>query len=103
MSFIDKIAKVFQVLEHPTALRGLFSWKVFSLSSFRMNAALARYQPVFNTIIDVGANQGQFAIAAAHRFPMAKIYSFEPVPDIFEKLQNNVRSNRHIYAYNCAL
>lgn len=32
-----------------------------------------------NTIIDVGANKGQFALAARKCFPKAKIYSFEPL------------------------
>jgi len=32
------------------------------------------------TIVDVGANQGQFALAARHCFPTAKVISFEPLP-----------------------
>ena len=32
------------------------------------------------TIVDIGANRGQFALAARHRFPSAKIISFEPLP-----------------------
>lgn len=42
-----------------------------------------------NTIIDVGANKGQFALAARKCFPKAKIYSFEPLThpaEIFEKV-----------------
>ena len=32
------------------------------------------------TVIDIGANRGQFALAAREAFPDAKIYSFEPLP-----------------------
>jgi FkbM family methyltransferase len=32
------------------------------------------------TIIDVGANVGQFTIAAAKLFPKLQIHSFEPLP-----------------------
>jgi FkbM family methyltransferase len=45
-----------------------------------------RTQP-FGTVLDVGANTGQFARRAAELFPEASIVSFEPLPDAFEKLQ----------------
>jgi FkbM family methyltransferase len=32
------------------------------------------------TVIDVGANRGQFALVAAHRWPAARIVCFEPLP-----------------------
>lgn len=32
-----------------------------------------------NTVIDIGANRGQFALAARRFFPEAMIYSFEPL------------------------
>ncbi|MDD4352178.1 MAG: FkbM family methyltransferase [Candidatus Gracilibacteria bacterium] len=32
------------------------------------------------TVVDVGANQGQFALAVRHCFPAARIISFEPLP-----------------------
>lgn len=44
------------------------------------------------TVVDIGANRGQFALIARHCFPIAKIFSFEPlsVPaSIFEKVFHN--------------
>lgn len=38
-----------------------------------------------NTIVDVGGNRGQFALAARHWCPEAKIISFEPLPKPCEK------------------
>ena len=32
------------------------------------------------SVIDIGANRGQFALVARHSFPNAKIFSFEPLP-----------------------
>jgi FkbM family methyltransferase len=31
------------------------------------------------TVLDVGANRGQFSVVARHLFPTAKIYAFEPL------------------------
>ena len=32
------------------------------------------------TVVDIGANRGQFALAARYTFPRARIVSFEPLP-----------------------
>jgi FkbM family methyltransferase len=42
------------------------------------------------SIIDVGANQGQFAIEIASHFPNTPIYSFEPISSVFELMKKNV-------------
>lgn len=34
-----------------------------------------------HTVVDIGANRGQFALAARHCFPTARIVSFEPLPE----------------------
>ena len=41
----------------------------------------------FKTVLDIGANIGQFALAINAVLPEAQIYSFEPLPDCFEKLK----------------
>lgn len=49
-------------------------------------AALSPFS--FSTVVDVGANRGQFATVARRLFPNARIYSFEPLTgpaDIFTK------------------
>jgi FkbM family methyltransferase len=101
---LRKITRLLEVLSEPGALRGLFTLrKSFSVSSFRVNALMATYQPVFNTIIDAGANIGQFALAAAQRFPMAEIYCFEPVPDVYKILKSNANKLPKIHAYKYAI
>jgi FkbM family methyltransferase len=45
------------------------------------------------TILDVGANIGWYALHAARRFPSATVHAFEPVPRTFEYLQRNVQTN----------
>ena len=40
----------------------------------------------FQTIVDIGANKGQFAMKISEFFPKAKLYCFEPLPEPFEAL-----------------
>jgi FkbM family methyltransferase len=46
-----------------------------------------------DTVIDVGANIGAFAIYAATRAPDVKVYSFEPFPSNFACLRKNVEDS----------
>lgn len=99
-----KMTRLLQIINAPGALKGLFTLRRnFSISSFRINAVVAAYQSVFHTIIDVGANMGQFAFAAAQRFPMAEIYCFEPVPDVCRILKDNLKNSPKIHVNNCAI
>jgi FkbM family methyltransferase len=54
-------------------------------------------------VIDVGANQGQFALAAAWCFPNARVFSFEPVPSTVAVLVRNTRRNPRITVCPVAL
>ena len=55
------------------------------------------------TILDVGGNIGQTALKYASAFPSAMIYTFEPIPSSFSRLQNAVRGCQRIKAFNTAL
>ena len=56
------------------------------------------------TIIDIGANEGQFARQMKHLFPRAKIHAFEPLPIPFAKLSRWARTDlQKIVVYNLAL
>lgn len=55
-------------------------------------------------VFDVGANIGMFGLYAATKG--AKVYCFEPNPDIFKLLQKNIRDNglvERVIPYNMAL
>lgn len=41
-------------------------------------------------MIDVGANVGQFAVAAARLLMPAALYSFEPLPGVVKRLEKNL-------------
>lgn len=55
------------------------------------------------TILDIGANTGQFAQHIRQVIPDAMIYSFEPLPDCFEQLKANLANAMNFSAFNVAL
>jgi FkbM family methyltransferase len=101
---ISRIVKLLEIANDPQARKSFLALrKKFSISSFRINSAISNYQPFFHTIIDAGANTGQFALAATQRFPMVEIYCFEPVPDVCKILKSNVKRLSKIHVYNYAI
>ncbi len=57
----------------------------------------------FKTIIDIGANEGQFSEKIRILFPDARIYAFEPIPDTFHKLEKNFGGDSRFKAFNVGL
>jgi FkbM family methyltransferase len=55
------------------------------------------------TCFDVGANLGQTAERLVRAFPEADTYSFEPVPDTFAQLKQNVSASRQVSPFNLGM
>lgn len=55
------------------------------------------------TVFDIGANVGQFATEIRERLPEAKIYSFEPLKECYEKLSATFKNDKNFQAFNYAL
>jgi len=55
------------------------------------------------TILDVGANEGQFAALMREVCPEAHIYSFEPLPEVYARLEAAYRDNPMVTTVNLAL
>jgi FkbM family methyltransferase len=55
------------------------------------------------TVLDIGANTGQFALRIHKILPDAQIYSFEPLSDCFEELKRNMRDVPKFRGLNYAL
>jgi FkbM family methyltransferase len=55
------------------------------------------------TVLDIGADQGSFAITLGALLPRARILAFEPLPDRFERLRRNTAGLRDCVAVNTAL
>lgn len=55
------------------------------------------------TVIDVGANTGQFAKEIRGCLPQAHIHSFEPIKECFQRLSETMESDLSFSSYNFAL
>ncbi|NET11882.1 MAG: FkbM family methyltransferase [Okeania sp. SIO1H6] len=55
------------------------------------------------TIFDVGANVGKITAKYRELFPQAKIYSFEPFPEEFQKLQLKFKEDNSVELQNFAV
>jgi FkbM family methyltransferase len=51
----------------------------------------------FSTVLDVGANKGQFAMFARHRWPQARLVCFEPLPQPRRRLSILLGSTADVY------
>ncbi len=51
------------------------------------------------TVIDVGANTGQFALSVAKVAPNVPIYTFEPIQSCFDELKKNTASYPNIQCF----
>lgn len=74
-------------------------WQVFVHQCYRVWADC-------QTIVDAGANIGAFSVWAAKLLPDSRIFSFEPHPETFAKLEHNLKANRlttRVKAVNAAL
>jgi len=97
------ITKLMRLALDPHALKAIFTWPKFSITSYEMIRDLKRVGLEPLTIIDVGANMGQFAVAAAKGYPAAVIHSFEPGPGAADVLRKCVSSLSGVIVYQTAL
>jgi len=87
-----------RILENPKILIG----KSKGLYTDHISCSLTAKDLVdkpFKTIIDIGANKGIFIDVSNWLFPEAKIYAFEPLPEMFEKIKNK----KNVTAFNFGL
>jgi FkbM family methyltransferase len=94
---------ILSLAEAPYSVTALLTWPKFSLTSYFMVSGLAEQGVLPATVLDVGANVGQFAVASAKLFPDVQVHSFEPVPECAERLRENVSGLGNIVVYPFAL
>jgi FkbM family methyltransferase len=73
-----RVRKLAGILRVPAWQRAL--WR-FHVAAGVEHANVLRNLGVVSTVVDIGANRGQFALVARNTLPNAKIISFEPLPE----------------------
>jgi FkbM family methyltransferase len=80
----SKVGKLAHILSVPAWRNALIRHRVAANVE---HSGVLRRMPSLRTVIDVGANRGQFALAARHFHPEARLVSFEPLSsaaDVFQ-------------------
>lgn len=72
---VAKARKLFKLLRHSDYRRALRTGRVIAVIEHERLLKTLRCA----TVVDIGANRGQFAVVARHCFPQARILSFEPL------------------------
>lgn len=77
----------------------------FDLHRYKHRPDKFSYLQTFDlqTVLDIGANTGQFTKEIRGKLPEAKIYSFEPLEECFDKLNENMFGDKNFRAFNFAL
>lgn len=76
-------------------------YQIGKINPYTFNYEWIKHKNI-GSIIDVGANQGQFALEIAKDFSGVPIYSFEPISSVYEMLVNNTK-HLNIKTYNMGL
>jgi FkbM family methyltransferase len=89
------------------ALTILRRWDYQAALRYGVFAAI-EHEPVLrtlrcNTVVDIGAHSGQFALTARHWFPDAKIISFEPLSRPAEKFFALFSGDKNVILYPVAI
>lgn len=103
MNRVSQLLEVLRIAIHPDGGVRELVGSGLSVSSFEMAGAVATHAPVIRTVIDAGANRGQFARASARRWPGARVYAFEPLPDMAALLRRRVGGEPRIRVVETAL
>jgi len=84
---------------------GLYRWRKHEFDHHKFLAYQTSWlqQLGIRTILDIGANVGQAALVFRLAFPQARIHSFEPLPDCFDRLDGLARRLGNITPYPVAL
>jgi FkbM family methyltransferase len=80
---------------------GLLGYEIRRKQPEAVDSVVARFP--LATILDLGANVGQFAVGMRTAIPDAFIHSFEPIPTVEEKLKEAFRGDQKFFAYKIAL
>lgn len=102
MKYFQKIHKLFLIL-----ISFNYNWYraliFFRVAPTTEHISFLKSLQDLDQIIDVGANRGQFGLAALSVFPNCKYICFEPIEDAYKALKNVLIFKKDISIYNSAI
>lgn len=99
----ERLYRLCDTVMAPGGARAILRWRPFSVAAFRLVGGLADAGWSFATVIDAGANAGQFARAALGRWPGAVVIAFEPQSAVAERLAATLAPLGHVEVHAVAL
>jgi FkbM family methyltransferase len=79
------------------------SYGIIDLSKICLYDVVIPLLPENPAILEAGAYDGIDSVKLAHFWPSAKIYSFEPVPELYSKMMTQTKACTNIYCFPFAL
>jgi FkbM family methyltransferase len=100
-----RLAKGWQLLPALAARPRRIAWLLEGVGPGRLVALDIEWlrEASISTVLDIGANTGQFATAIRHILPRATIHSFEPLPECHELMTRRMADDPLFHAYNVAV
>lgn len=98
-----RLSKVTPFLFDRVAIKAFCTWKPFSATALNLVRSLTDYGCNPITVIDAGANVGQFSRAILQTFRGSHVYGFEPLLGAYNKLIENFREDPRARFTRCAL
>lgn len=103
MRLVENLNKLISLMEDRRSIRAILTWPKFSFSSFILVSRLSRQGILPKTVLDLGANVGQFTIASSKLWTGVHVHAFEPLPECIEALRANVRGFPNVTVYPLAV
>jgi len=97
-NYWKRIIKLINIIKNPTFIYGFLR----GVSAGTEHLHVLRLIKC-NSVIDVGANCGQFTLVARSVFPHAEIHSIEPVMEAYQKLSSLVINDKLITCHQVAI
>jgi len=93
-----RLKKLFFLLRYPRLIRALIQYQLLATVEHAMIIGNR-----FATIVDIGANKGQFALACRALSPSSKIISFEPLPKAATKFDQFFKGDQSVKLFKAAI
>lgn len=95
--------KIFEFISHPGILLTFFKWPIFSFASYTIVSRLKKFGVEPRSIVDIGANAGQFSVASLMIFKAKTIFVFEPNNSEIPLLNKNLKNFSNVQIENLAI